>query len=91
MTSAREKALQPGRPDIRSLRHAQEWLIRRWPGDCSTAAALLAYHRMAADLYDRVASADPAHHHEALFWAQQERATAQALAELITPRRPVDP
>jgi hypothetical protein len=85
MTSTREKVLRPSRPDIQTLRGAQEWLICQWPGACATTSVLLAYHQAAADLYDRVASADPAHHHEALFWAQQERATAQALAELITP------
>lgn len=85
MTPAREPTVQASALGVRTLRGAQEWLTRQWPGTCSTTAALRAYHQAAAELYRQIASTEPAHHHEALFWAQQERDAAQALADLITP------
>lgn len=67
--------------EIRTLRQAQEHVRRQWPGNCASHAAWLAYHQQASDLYRRVAEIDPDHHHEALFWAQQEKEAAGLLVE----------
>lgn len=67
-----------------TLRAAREQLHREWPGRHATNAAWLAYHQRAAALYRTVAETDQAHHHEALYFAQYERAEAELLAGLDT-------
>lgn len=68
---------------VRSLREAHEVLRREWPGNDVSAAAWLAYHRRAAELYAHVAKVDTDHHHEALFWAGQSTEQVRALTEAI--------
>jgi len=41
----------------------------------------LDYHQPAAALYDAVAETDREHHHEALYWAHQERAAARLVGQ----------
>jgi hypothetical protein len=65
------------------LQDAHEQVAREWPGRHASAETFRAYHEFAARLYDQVAEIDPAHHHEALYWAQQERETAQGFAAQI--------
>lgn len=84
MTSTSGKSPPPAPAHVRTLRDAQEWLTGQWPGRHPSTSVLLAYHRKAAMLYDHVARADPAHHHEAPFWAAQEREAARALTAPIT-------
>jgi hypothetical protein len=66
-------------PEVATLRAAHELLARQWPGGNSSSLGWVAYHQHAADLYDEVARSDPDHQHEARYWAQQERAAADAL------------
>ncbi|HEX5404637.1 MAG TPA: AMED_5909 family protein [Pseudonocardiaceae bacterium] len=68
---------------MQTLRAAHELLHRHWPGDHPSSRALLDYHLDAADLYDRIAEIDPAHQHEARYWAHQDRDAAHAIAEQI--------
>jgi hypothetical protein len=75
------KATQTRQTSARTLRAAQELLSREWPGNSPSASVALAYHRRAAALYAHVAETDPDHHHEALFWAQQERAAVLELQQ----------
>jgi hypothetical protein len=70
-----------GQASVRTLTAARELLHREWPGSNPSVSVLLAHHRRAAVLFDQVAEIDSDHHHEALVLAQQERETAQALAE----------
>lgn len=66
---------------VRTLQDAHEQVAREWPGRHASAETFRAYYELAARLYEQVAEIDPAHHHEALYWAQQERETAQGFAE----------
>jgi hypothetical protein len=72
-----------GQTSVRTLTGARELLHREWPGSGASMSVLLAHHQRAAALFDQVAEIDSNHHHEALVLAQQERETAQALAEQI--------
>jgi hypothetical protein len=69
-----------GQISVRTLTAARELLHREWPGTNASVAVLLAHHQRAAALFDQIAEIDPDHHHEALVLAQQERETAQILA-----------
>lgn len=62
---------------VRTLQEAHEQVAREWPGRHASAEVLGAYYQRAARLYEQVVESDPDHHHEALFWAQQERETAK--------------
>jgi hypothetical protein len=77
------RAVRTGKLSANTLAAAHETLHRYWPGGHRPLSTLLAYHEAAAALYGKVAEIDSAHHHEALFWVQQERETAQALADQI--------
>jgi hypothetical protein len=65
---------------VRTLQDAHEQIAREWPGRHASAETFRAYYSRAAVLYEQVAATDPDHHHEALYWAQQERETAQELS-----------
>ncbi|HEX5114070.1 MAG TPA: AMED_5909 family protein [Pseudonocardiaceae bacterium] len=72
----------PARPaPVITLQAAHELLHREWPGDRPPVSQALAYHSRAAALYAHVAETDPDHHHEALFWAQQERTEVTELQQ----------
>jgi hypothetical protein len=73
MVTGKESALGPV-----MLRQAHELLTPQWPGQNASVAAQVAYHEGAARLYEHVARVDPDHHHEALFWANEERHAAEA-------------
>lgn len=70
---------------VRTLTAAHELLHREWPGNRCPVSVTLAYHRRAAALYAQVATTDPDHHHEALCWAQQERAEVTTLEQQALP------
>jgi hypothetical protein len=75
--------------DISTLGQAHDALRRQWPGRFASDAAWLAYHERAAGLYAHIARVDADHHHEALFWASQERESARCLADKISDRQEV--
>ena len=71
---------------VRSLRQAQEFLTRAWPGNDVSPEAWRAYHQHAAEVYAHVAEVDSDHHHEALCWANQAAEQVRILTELIDSR-----
>lgn len=77
-----------GRPldDVGTLQEAHEVVRRDWPGRGASAEDWLAHHERAAAVYAHVADVDAGHHHEAVFWASQER---QAVRELAGDRQEV--
>lgn len=83
-TAVQRDAIRAALSEARTLRVAQEMLCRFWPGANPPISASLAYHSEAADLYRRIAETDPAHHYEALYWAQVERETVRSLTDAIT-------
>jgi hypothetical protein len=68
---------------VRTLQDAHEQVAREWPGRQASAETFRAYYERAGRLYEQVAQIDSDHHHEALYWAQQERETAQGFAAQI--------
>jgi hypothetical protein len=70
---------------VLTLRQAHEALHREWPGHDAPDSAWLAHHQRAANLYADVAEIDPEHRHEAMYWAQQERDAARAMADHSLP------
>jgi hypothetical protein len=74
---------------VSTLQQAHEALRRQWPGRLASDAAWLAHHERAAGLYAHVARVDSDHHHEALFWAAQERESARRLVDKARDRQEV--
>jgi hypothetical protein len=82
MQPAPERATLPLDPDAAlNLHAAHELVVRAWPGPTPPAAVAVAYFEHAATLYDQVARTDPGHHHEALFWANDQRQEAEHLRQ----------
>jgi hypothetical protein len=82
MQPASERATLPFDPDAAlNLHAAHELVVRAWPGPTPPAAVAVAYFEHAATLYDQVARTDPGHHHEALFWANDQRQEAERLRQ----------
>lgn len=75
-----------GSDGVRSLQDAHEQVAREWPGRYAPATVMRGYYEWAARVYQQVADTDPDHQHEARFWAQQERETAQGYAARIAAR-----
>lgn len=57
----------------RTLVEAHEVLARGRPGRLAPLEAWLAYYQRSAALYAEVAEIDRGHHHESLYWADQQR------------------
>jgi hypothetical protein len=56
-----------------------EALARIRPGRQAPLAQWLAYYQRSAALYAEVAEIDRGHHHESLYWADQQRQRAQEI------------
>jgi hypothetical protein len=66
-----------------TLMQAHDLLTRMRPSLRASALTWLKYYRHSAAVYAEVAEIDRGHHHEALYWANRERAKASELqAEL---------
>ena len=65
------KPIEPVMP--RTLTEAHEVLARVRPGRLAPRAAWLAYYQRSAALYAEIAEIDRGHHHESLYWADQQR------------------
>ena len=65
------KPIEPVMP--RTLAEAHEVLARVRPGRLAPLAAWLAYYQRSAALYAESAEIDRGHHHESLYWADQQR------------------
>lgn len=70
-------------PSPRTLREAHEVLVRRRPMGDAPLAAWQEFHDLSARVYAELAEVDRGHHHEALYWANRERQSAQEIAEQI--------
>jgi hypothetical protein len=81
-----DKTAKPGPP--RTLMQAHEELVRIRPDQDASLAAWLAYHQKSAALYAELAEIDRGHHHECLYWADRERASAEELADRIRVQMP---
>jgi len=81
-----DKAAKPGPP--KTLMQAHVELVRIRPGRDASLAAWLAYHQKSAALYAELAEIDRGHHHECLYWAEWERASAEELAAQIRVQMP---
>jgi hypothetical protein len=67
-----------------TLMQAHELLTRLRPGPSASPKTWLSYYQRSAAVYAEVAETDRGHHHEALYWAQRERAKANTLARNIS-------
>jgi hypothetical protein len=81
-----DKTTKPGPP--RTFMQAHEELVRIRPDQDASLAAWLAYHHKSAALYAELAEIDRGHHHECLYWAERERASAEELADRIRVQMP---
>jgi len=81
MVTNNRASISAGQASVRTLTAARELLHREWPGRDAPVSVWLAHHQRAAALFAHVAEIDSDHHYEALVLAQQERETAQVLAE----------
>jgi hypothetical protein len=66
--------------EARTLQEAHELLGRLQPAPDSEQSVLLDYYQRSAVVYSHVAEVDRGHHHEALYWANRERAKADQLS-----------
>ena len=62
-----------------TLVEAHEALARIRPDRQAPLAQWLAYYQRSAALYAEVAEIDRGHHHESLYWADQQRQRAQEI------------
>jgi hypothetical protein len=67
-------------PSPSTLMEAHVLLSHMRPGPKASAETWLRYYRRSAAVYAEVAEVDRGHHHEALYWANRERARANSLA-----------
>lgn len=67
-------------PAPATLMQAHDLLTRSRPRLDASKQTWLVYYRRSAAIYAEVAEVDRGHHHEALYWANRERAKANQLA-----------
>ena len=73
-----------GGPTPQTLMQAHELLSHMRPSKTASRETWLRYYRRSAAAYADVAEIDRGHHHEALYWANRERAKANHLQAEIT-------
>jgi hypothetical protein len=73
-----EKPVQP-----RTLMQAHEVLVRVRPKGDVSLEQWRVYSERSAALYAEIAEIDRGHHHEALYWAERERKSAEEVAARI--------
>ena len=79
-----DKPTEPVMP--RTLVEAHEVLARGRPGRQAPLAQWFAYYQRSAALYAEVAEIDRGHHHESLYWADQQRERLKEIeAQMPTP------
>ena len=66
-----------------SLMEAHEVLARIRPSQSASRQKWLEYYLRSAQVYAEMAEIDRGHHHEALYWANRERAKANTLQREI--------
>ena len=79
-----DKPTEPVMP--RTLVEAHEVLARIRPGRLAPLTEWLAYYQRSAALYAEIAEIDRGHHHESLYWADQQRERLKEIeAQMPTP------
>ncbi|MCG8917892.1 hypothetical protein L6E12_19100 [Actinokineospora sp. PR83] len=73
----------------RTLAEAHALLSPLCPDPSRPLAERLAFYRRSAQVYERIAEIDRAHHHEALYWVSRERAKAEEIEGRIRQQREV--
>jgi hypothetical protein len=71
-------------PAPRTLTQAHDLLSQERPHPRASAETWLRYYRRSAAVYAEVAEIDRGHHHEALYWANRERAKGEKIAAEIS-------
>ena len=74
----------------RTLADAHHAVARIRPRQKAPLTEWLAYHQRSAAWYAEVAEIDRAHHHEALFMAEQQRQQAKEIKAQIPSQEPVN-
>ena len=67
----------------KTLMEAHDLLSQMRPGQSASPETWLKYYRRSAAVYAEVAEIDRGHHHEAMYWANRERAKANNLQSEI--------
>jgi hypothetical protein len=78
---AAEKTRKPAEP--RTLMEAHDALVKIRPKSAAPLEQWRAYYEQSAALYAEIAEIDRGHHHEALYWADKERRSAEEIAAKI--------
>jgi hypothetical protein len=71
-----------------TLAEAHSALWRVWPAEDASPAQWRDFHAHSARMYARVAEVDARHRHEAVAWADAERAAVQRLDHQISRQSP---
>ena len=67
----------------RTLMQAHEELVRIRPCPKASLRVWLSYYRHSVEVYEQIATTDPGHDGEALYWAQRERVNARGIEARI--------
>jgi hypothetical protein len=68
---------------LRTLMQAHEELVRIRPCPRAALPVWLSYYQRSVEIYEQIARTDPGHDGEAAYWAERERAHAQAIEARI--------
>ena len=68
----------------RTLTDAHNLLARIRPKSTASLEQWLAYYQRSSALYAEIAEIDRGHHHEALYWAERERESANEIEAQIS-------
>ena len=68
----------------RTLTAAHNLLARIRPKSTASLEQWLAYYQRSSALYAEIAEIDRGHHHEALYWAERERESANEIKAQIS-------
>jgi hypothetical protein len=75
------KTAKPGAP--RTLMQAHEALVRARPCRKASLSVWLSYYQHSIAVYEQIATTDPGHEGEALYWAARERLHARGIEDRI--------
>jgi hypothetical protein len=73
------KTAKPTAP--RTLMQAHEALVRARPCRTASLPVWLSYYRHSVAVYEQIATTDPEHKYEALYWAAREQAHARGIED----------
>ncbi|TCP56680.1 hypothetical protein EV191_101626 [Tamaricihabitans halophyticus] len=70
-------------PQVSTLMAAHDALVAIRPRRDAALTVWHDYHLRSSAVYAEIAEIDRGHHHEALYWADREKRTAEAISEEI--------